>query len=124
MRLDEQLKDVESACFVGRTEELRIMLSHAAGDWNWQWLHIHGQGGIGKSALLRRFRSELEGMPCFSLDGGRNKEDALEKLAVQLGEIGTFDHFDSDPDVIVERLNQLSRGSGCNFVLLIDAFEE
>ncbi|TLS52660.1 hypothetical protein FE782_08495 [Paenibacillus antri] len=116
----------ESNDFVGRTEELETLRRHAAGESERRWLHIYGQSGIGKSALLRRFRSERKEFLCYFVDGGKilqQQDDVFDQLVSRLRE-ETRDHDvdHSDPDAVTERMNRLSRRR--RSVLLIDGFDQ
>jgi len=126
MKLSEKLLIGERAWFVGRARELEMIRRHAAGDSERIWLHFYGQGGIGKTSLLRMFRSELKDACCFYLDGSRgisHKEDVLEQLAEQLRIRGGQVLASPDPHDIVQRMNRLSLDTGKNVVLIIDTFE-
>lgn len=122
MRIEDQLYDAETNYFVGRVEELLMMHHHASSGWKWQWLHIHGQGGIGKSSLLRRFQMELRGVPYFKLESCRRIEDVFEQLVKQLRVTESIDIKDSVPEIIESQLHRLSNES--DIILLIDGFEE
>ncbi|MDX3850128.1 ATP-binding protein [Streptomyces sp. AK02-01A] len=71
-RLAERLRSAREETFVGRRAELesfREALAASAGSW--AVLYAHGAGGIGKSALLRRFADQARaaGRPVYEIDG-------------------------------------------------------
>ena len=103
MGFSEKIVEMERTFFVGRDEQLAMMHKHALGEWSWLWLHIYGQSGIGKSTLLKRFKSEITDMDYYYLDGYKRihqKEDLLLELAEQLkgeeGGIGPFSEINSE----------------------------
>ncbi|HEU5471003.1 MAG TPA: ATP-binding protein [Actinophytocola sp.] len=109
-RLDAARRDT----FVGRAGELELVRTAVAGpELPFVVLHVCGPGGVGKSALLRRFADVAAeaGAECFAVDGrdtGATPADFLTALAAQLGVGG-------DP---VEAM-----ACGGPAVLLIDTFE-
>ncbi|MGR6917974.1 AAA family ATPase [[Actinomadura] parvosata] len=68
--LGARLRRAAAATFVGRRQELEIFRSALDGD-GLGVLYVHGPGGIGKSALLRRFADEAvaAGRTVIQLDG-------------------------------------------------------
>ncbi|MFJ9033070.1 ATP-binding protein [Streptomyces sp. NPDC102274] len=61
-RLEDRLREARSRNFVGRAEELHVFRTALAGGPEAPaMLYVHGLGGIGKSALLRRFADEAHG---------------------------------------------------------------
>ncbi|MCR2803351.1 ATP-binding protein [Paenibacillus soyae] len=122
MSASEKLSNAQRTLFVGRSEELEALRRYAAGDEPWQWLHIYGQGGMGKSALLRQFRMECAnaGMRVGYLDGSRAVRQAEETFG-QLeeaflvrsgsagpGESGSRSNADNHaPILLVDELDQL-----------------
>ena len=81
------IADIEKTFFVGREKEIELVRRHASGDWPWLWLHIYGPSGIGKSSLLKRFKSEISGAYYIYLEGHKRihqKEDLLIQLSEQL----------------------------------------
>ncbi|WP_066316070.1 AAA family ATPase [Bacillus sp. FJAT-29814] len=116
------LKDTDY--FVGRDEELFQMKLHISGKGKWRWLHLYGQGGIGKTTLLKRFKSSLEKDMYIYIDGNRGirqKEDVWEQIKEQLQERGIFLLKEED---CIERLIQYSQDQRCHIVLMMDSFEK
>ncbi|AQZ60626.1 hypothetical protein BKM31_03095 [[Actinomadura] parvosata subsp. kistnae] len=68
--LGQRLRGVSAAAFVGRRQELDTFDAALRGD-RFSVLFVHGPGGIGKSALLRRFaeRAADAGRTVIRLDG-------------------------------------------------------
>ncbi|MBB6547206.1 ATP-binding protein [Nonomuraea rubra] len=68
--LGRRLQAARESAFVGRREELAIFRAALSGG-RCNVLYLHGPGGIGKSALLRRFAREAvsAGRPVVQLDG-------------------------------------------------------
>ncbi|WJH36042.1 ATP-binding protein [Paenibacillus sp. CC-CFT747] len=127
MQLREKLLGGELACFVGRDEELSMLRHHVLGAGNRQWLHLYGQGGIGKSTLLRRLHADLAGANVYYLDGSKGsywKEGLLLQLSEQAErEEESEDERASDDVQLVRRINRRSKLSGQPAVLMIDAFD-
>jgi hypothetical protein len=68
--LGGRLRAARETAFVGREEELAVFNAALYGDGR-SVLYVHGPGGIGKSALLRRFAHEaaVAGRPVSMVDG-------------------------------------------------------
>ncbi|MDF5755070.1 ATP-binding protein [Spongiactinospora sp. TRM90649] len=68
--LGRSLRTARETAFAGREEELAIFKAALYGG-GYSVLYVHGPGGIGKSALLRRFAHEAEvaGRPVSMVDG-------------------------------------------------------
>src|SRR5690348_14696968 len=64
------LQAARETAFVGREEELAVFKAALYGG-GCSVLYVHGPGGIGKSALLRRFAREaaVAGRPVSTVDG-------------------------------------------------------
>jgi hypothetical protein len=60
VRLGDRILERESQRFVGRDGELAVLERLFAHDPPYSVVHVHGPGGIGKSALLRQAASEGE----------------------------------------------------------------
>jgi hypothetical protein len=77
--LGRRLHAAREAAFAGREEELALFNAALSGGCG--VLYVHGPGGIGKSALLRRFAHEAEvvGRPVRMMDG-RMVESAAEPV--------------------------------------------
>lgn len=60
MRLGDRISERETQRFVGRDGELAVLERLFAHDPPYSVVHVHGPGGIGKSALLRQAAAEGE----------------------------------------------------------------
>ena len=60
MRLSDRIAERETQRFVGRDGELAVLNGLFADDPPYSVVHVHGPGGIGKSALLRQAAAEGE----------------------------------------------------------------
>ncbi len=69
--LERLVAERDAARFVGRAPELALLASLLADDPPFQVAHVHGPGGIGKSALLRAFarRATDAGRTVHRVDG-------------------------------------------------------
>ncbi|WP_336204398.1 AAA family ATPase [Nonomuraea sp. LPB2021202275-12-8] len=69
--LGQRVQAARDRAFVGREEELGFFRSALGTDASFGVLYVHGPGGIGKSALLRRFATEAAaaGRRVVTLDG-------------------------------------------------------
>lgn len=69
--LGARLRTARGRAFVGRTAERELFRQAvtAQGEPPFTVLHVHGPGGIGKSALLRMFAGSAEGAEVVRLDG-------------------------------------------------------
>ncbi|MDF2670776.1 MAG: ATP-binding protein [Paenibacillus sp.] len=105
MQLHEKVTQGELTSFVGRTKELEMMFNHINSRWKWQWLHIYGPSGIGKSTLLKHFKSYCTDNYIYELDGSRGLIEA-------------------DVKDIAERISQHSHSTESTIVLLIDSFDQ
>ena len=126
MQIQAKLYGAERNLFVGREKELEIVRKHAEGHSDFQWLHIYGQSGIGKSTLLQQFMSELEVGDFYFIDGSktiRAKEDVLVQFATQLRSAGECDLNGQDQEEIVNRMIRRADQKGSHIVLLLDTFE-
>lgn len=127
MQLKTKLNSTERSYFVGREKELELMNKHAAGQWKWQWLHIYGQSGIGKSTLLQHFMSMQLASHFYFVDGSKTifqKEDVLLQLANQLKMYGESDLMELDSEDIAIRMIRRASLANCTIVLLMDTFEK
>ncbi|MBP2703856.1 ATP-binding protein [Microbispora sp. RL4-1S] len=99
--LGGRLRAARATAFVGRGEELAVF-NAALNGGGCGVLYVHGPGGIGKSALLRRFAHEaaVAGRPVSTVDG-RMLEPSAAAFEAEAGPVLR------DPDA----------------VLLVDAFE-
>ena len=114
MNIRNLLLERQKTWFVGREEEFAL-LRQAFIDPDWQLIHIHGPGGIGKTTLLRRFAQTLDADRCFYFDGQNgcaNPKDFLSRFQAAL----------EDESASVERLNQYAEKHH-GIILLIDTFE-
>lgn len=124
MRISEKLLHEQQVYFAGRQRELDMLRDHALGKSPDSWLHLYGQGGIGKSSLLLQFRRVMKDASCYYVNGGRGirrKEDVLVQLADQLPTTG---QSSLDDDEMVSALTRRSQQTGLPIVLLLDAFDQ
>jgi len=70
-RLGEVADQLDAERFVGRTQALEISRAALVGERPTRIIHVHGPGGVGKSALLRAFERQARalGRPVVHLDG-------------------------------------------------------
>jgi hypothetical protein len=70
-RLGEVADQLDGERFVGRTRQLGLVGDALAGRSNLRIFHVHGPGGVGKSALLRAIERQARaaGHPIVRLDG-------------------------------------------------------
>lgn len=70
-RLGEVADQLDAERFVGRERALAIARSALEGDGPTRVIHVHGPGGVGKSALLRAIERQARdlGRPVVHLDG-------------------------------------------------------
>ncbi|WP_274364275.1 ATP-binding protein [Paenibacillus thermotolerans] len=123
MRISEKLLHEQHIYFAGRQREMETLRKHALRESPEPWLHLYGQGGIGKSSLLLQFRREMKDACCYYVNGSRGirrKEDVLAQLADQLPEP---DQSELDEAEMVMNLMRRSQYTGLPVVLLLDAFE-
>ena len=69
--LGQRIQAARDRAFVGRGEELALFRATLGADGSFGVLYVHGPGGIGKSALLRRFATEARaaGRRVVTVDG-------------------------------------------------------
>ncbi|MCW5713435.1 MAG: ATP-binding protein [Bauldia sp.] len=112
IRIADLLSEVEDTSFVGREEECAAFLQSVKDTSSpLVWLSVEGPGGIGKSALLRRFATiaTSAGVPVALLDAS-TLEPAPAILQARVAE-----SLGENP---LERLDSSGR-----FVLMFDGFE-
>jgi hypothetical protein len=116
MNVNDILADRQHSLFVGRDAELAIAYA-SMNDPNWQLLHFHGPGGIGKSTLLTFFMSTMQPKKVLHFDGhsGFHKpERFLDKLQESLS-ISAINP--------IRMLNQFAEQHS-GIILLLDTFEQ
>lgn len=80
--------------FVGRAEQLKVFTDNFSGDVpNWMVLSITGEGGVGKSTLLKRYtqecqRPEINANVVLCDDHQYSPVDAMAAIADQLKNLG------------------------------------
>lgn len=115
--LAERLDAARRRAFVGRRTEVELFREAIAADEPpFAVLHVHGPGGIGKTALLRRLAAEAEdaGRVTLVLDG-RQIDTSPQGFAASLA--ATLDATDLDEAIAALR----SLGDP---VLLVDTYEQ
>ncbi|WP_436794379.1 hypothetical protein [Actinospongicola halichondriae] len=100
-RIGELVADLDAARFTGRDEILALVDAALADRTTASVLLVHGDGGVGKSALLRAIarRSDDTGRPVWTLDG-RTIGGDLAELEHRVAE--AFDH--PEPVVLLDAL--------------------
>ncbi len=89
----EAIQQKRQSTFVGREQQLdqfRYNLALPPEDWYFLF-NIWGQGGVGKSTLLRQFRKLAEHTGCITAvidEGTTSVPEAMGRLAEQLGQQG------------------------------------
>ncbi|MEV0828898.1 ATP-binding protein [Nonomuraea rubra] len=100
--LGSRLEAARELAFVGREEELAVFHTALYGGGGGSVLYVHGPGGIGKSALLRRLAHEaaVAGRPVSMVDG-RTMEpspatfgDEAEPVLGDADAVLLIDHFE------------------------------
>jgi hypothetical protein len=126
LELSKKMYEIERTLFVGRDKEMELMLKHVSGDWPWLWLHIYGQSGIGKTSLLKRFKSEIENSCYFYLDGYKRvhkKEDMFAQLSERLRVDGDDRNSVLDSAELSWRIKSHAQHKEGKVVFLIDEFD-
>ncbi|MFJ5716217.1 AAA family ATPase [Neobacillus sp. NPDC093127] len=126
MQISEKKANALKKNFVGRSKEMEIIHRHIAGDWKWQWIHIYGQSGIGKTTFLQYVTSEIKGACFYFLDGSQGiikKDDVLAQLAKQLDHASDSKNDQLDSEVMVQQMNNKARSIGKKHILVMDAFD-
>ncbi|RUS43884.1 ATP-binding protein [Cohnella sp. AR92] len=123
------LNDLQQKRFVGREKELAVMLQELCGiNDDWCLLHIHGPGGIGKSALLRAFQRTAQERLILYVDGRSflYPTHFIEAIRIQLSEAGFSRTDTADESRIGEAEAELLNGIAdrCRgIVLLLDSMD-
>ena len=93
--LGDILKERKQKSFVGREDHLEFFrqnLEMTAEDENRSIIvNVFGQGGVGKSTLLQKYRmiaDEQKSYVAWTDEAIRNVPDCLNKIVVQLGKAG------------------------------------
>lgn len=106
----DRLASARRRAFVGRADELRIFAAMLDGAEPATVLHVHGPGGVGKSALLQRmgWLAESHGRAVVRVDG---REFDPAATATDPGGVLLFDEIDAlpgrSPDVLGQVLSDL-----------------
>jgi DNA-directed RNA polymerase specialized sigma24 family protein len=88
--LGQRIQAARDRAFVGRGEELALFRATLGADGSFGVLYVHGPGGIGKSALLRRFATEARaaGRRVVTVDG-HTVDPSPAAFEAQAGEVLT-----------------------------------
>lgn len=83
--LGEMADRLDGERFVGRRAELDLVAAARAGTVATRVVHVHGPGGVGKSALLREVarRAAVDGVRCVRVDG-RTIDPSVDGLTAAL----------------------------------------
>lgn len=128
MKIRDLLKDHQRKLFVGREQELTL-IHHTTSRYqeDWKWVHFFGQGGIGKTSLLRSFATAANETYPIYFEGYSGFQQPLDFLRVLRKSIDPSRHYDSDPvwnlEEAIEHLSEhaiLHNG----ITLLFDTFEQ
>lgn len=130
--INDFLNRLEFQSFVGRDMELQLMKEQlAVNKKKWSILHFHGISGIGKTALLLRFKKISSVSNMFYLNTERliqTPQQFLDKLAKQLHEHNQNNGVSTDIETpnstinIVNCLNTIATKES-PLILLFDSFE-
>ncbi|MDA0632868.1 AAA family ATPase [Nonomuraea sp. MCN248] len=88
--LGQRLEAARDRAFVGREEEQALFRSALGSELSFMVLFVHGSGGIGKSALLRRFAAQAAaaGRPVVTVDG-RTVDPSPAGFEAEAGQVFT-----------------------------------
>lgn len=92
--LGQRIQAARDRAFVGRGEELALFRATLGADGSFGVLYVHGPGGIGKSALLRRFATEARaaGRRVATVDG-HTVDPSPAAFEAQAGEVLTGERW-------------------------------
>lgn len=114
--LAERLNAARRRAFVGRRTEIELFRAAISAEVpSFAVLHVHGRGGIGKTALLRRLAAEAEGAGRIVLFlDGRHVEASPQGFTTSLAAT-----LDADLDDPIAALRSIG-----DPVLLVDTYEQ
>jgi len=128
LKIRDLLKDHQRKLFVGREQELALIhRTTSRYQEDWKWIHFYGQGGIGKTSLLRSFATVANETYPIYFEGFSGFQQPLDFLRLLRRSIDPNRHYNSDRvwnlEEAIEHLNQfaiLHNGT----TLLFDTFEQ
>lgn len=130
MRIHDLLVKRQQGLFVGRSGEFALLQRLVAEpDAQWQLLHFHGPGGIGKSTLLRLFAEHIGPDRCITLDGNAGictHQALLVRIQQELSRLGAWPDAAAahlEPEEVTRWLNAYAEQQGV-ILLSFDAFEK
>ncbi len=109
---DSVIDPAELQCFVGREHEME-MFQREINSFPPRYLvfYISGQGGVGKTTLLNRYKETAQNMDCLMADCDEQQRDiptVLGRFAQLLREHGvTFKHFDERYKVYRQKMHEI-----------------
>ncbi len=129
-KVGDVLQDVEDRLFMGRDAELQFMHDIVNGeDAPNRIVHLHGIGGMGKSALMRRFARDLPRLQVLYIEADQDYQEPEQFLLavtrlISEGNYGGSDRMGASIEFehVIERINRLASMQS-RFVILIDPME-
>lgn len=118
MDIESMLSEQQTSFFVGRADELALLQRYVS-EPQWQLLHFHGPGGMGKTTLLKFFKKILGASRSIYIDGHHDfscPDEFIARLQQSFRAIG----------VPIEGMNTLNdyADSHKGIVVFMDTFEK
>lgn len=120
MQLSALLSESFERNFVGREAEMTQIMAHLRHP-SWQLLHLYGQGGIGKTTLLKIAARQYGQGNTLYLEGGAPSPDVFLALVAEcVKEFGV--EFGPTTADVVSAMNRLAEEAG-GLLLVLDEFD-